>query len=78
MFLFLGVEDGYEFHRIFGIGMSSVVSLGVTGWVSFSVTSHGITGYVALIPGAVASVFLGVTSMFPARFSVGSTMSVIK
>ena len=51
--------------------MSSVVSLGVTGWVSFSVTPHGITGYVALIHGAVASVFLGVNSISPLDFPLG-------
>ena len=66
---FIGVEYG---------SMSSVVSLGVTSLVSLSIASHKIHDSVASIPGAVASVFLGVTSVLSVIFSVGSAISVLK
>ena len=68
-FMFIGIED-----RV----MSSVASLGVPVWVALSVTAHGIPGSVASITGAVSSVLPSVTYVLPMRFSVGSTISVLK
>ena len=51
------------------IGMSSVVSLGVTGLVALLVTVNGIPGDVAYITGAV-------DYTLPDRFSVGSAIYV--
>ena len=65
----IGVEDGL---------MSGVFSLEVPGLFSISVTAHEIPGYFALISGAFASVFPGFTYVFPVRFSIGSTIYVLK
>ena len=68
--MFLGVEDGSGVPGIVEIGISSVISLGVTGLVSLLIPVHGILGAVDSIPGAVDSVF-------PSIVSYGSDISVL-
>ena len=69
--MFLGVEYRLGVPGIVGIGISSVVSFGFTGLVELLVTSHGISGSVALITISVASVLLVIVS-------IGSAISVLK
>ena len=69
MFMFIGGEDR---------PVSSVVSLGVADLFDLPVTAHSIPGYVDLITGVFASVFPIITYVFPVRFSVGSTISILK
>ena len=78
MFMFLGVEDGFIVPWIVVIGMSSVVSLGINGWVALSVTAHGIPGSVASIHGAVSYVLQSAASMLPVIVSVGYVIYVLK
>ena len=67
--MFIYAEDG---------SMSSVVSLGVLGLLGLLVHVHKIPSSISSIPGDVASVFPGATSMFPIIFYVGSTIYVLK
>ena len=76
--IFLGVEDGSIFPDIVGIGVFSVVSVGVHGWVTLSVTVNGMPVSIASVNGAVASVFPDAASVIYVRFSVGSAISVLK
>ena len=69
MFMLIGVEE---------VSMSSVVSLGIPGLVALFGTALKITGSFASIPGAVAYVLPGATSVLPVRFSIGYDISVLK